>query len=490
MKRIIIIVLILSGFINTGFAQKIDSTTVYKKRVLETTELDLLMSYYKQDGDHASVGGGIGSEELTNITPTIVVSIPLNDDDVLTIDAGLSSYTSASSSNINPFNKTGASRGKGGDDEDDDDRDDEDDDYGDPNSGAMGSPWVSSTGASKQDALKSLKIDYSHSSNDRNFISGANIAFSKEYDYTSLGFGGNLGKFFNQKNTEIGFKAQVYLDKWDVIYPTELHEYQKYGSNFKNEGYFKGVTVLNQSGDATTQYSPNQFNKIEDSGRNSYSGSLFLSQILSKRLQISLFVDLVYQDGLLSTPYHRVYFADKSNYYIGDTNDISKYTSRENKGVFQLADDIERLPSTRLKIPIGSRLNYYINETFVLRSYYRYYTDDWGIDAHTASFELPIRLSPAFTITPTYRYYTQTAADYFAPYETHLSTEEFYTSDQDLSKFSSNQYGIGLSYTDIFTKFKVKNFGLKNINVRFNHYDRDDGLKADIISFGLKFIMD
>ena len=103
-----IIALCLSTFV---MAQNSDTTKVYKKRVLESTEVDLLMSLYGQKGENSSVGGGIGTEELTNTTPTIVVSIPLNDDDVLTIDAGISAYTSASSSNLNPFNSTGASRG-------------------------------------------------------------------------------------------------------------------------------------------------------------------------------------------------------------------------------------------------------------------------------------------------------------------------------------------------------------------------------------------
>jgi hypothetical protein len=72
-------------------------------------------------------------------------------------------------------------------------------------------------------------------------------------------------------------------------------------------------------------------------------------------------IDLVQQDGLLSTPFPRVYFSDIADSFI------------EN---FQLADDIERLPDSRLKIAVGGRLNYYINETFVVRTFYRYYTDD------------------------------------------------------------------------------------------------------------------
>ena len=57
----------------SGYAQKSknDSTTVFKKRVLETIEIDLLFSYYQQDGSNAAVCGGIGSEELTDINPVV-----------------------------------------------------------------------------------------------------------------------------------------------------------------------------------------------------------------------------------------------------------------------------------------------------------------------------------------------------------------------------------------------------------------------------------
>lgn len=86
------------------FAQENDSTEVsYKKRVLETSEIEFISSYYKQDGNHSAVSGGIGTEKLTDAAANVILTIPLNADDVLTIDAGFSAYTSASSSNINPF---------------------------------------------------------------------------------------------------------------------------------------------------------------------------------------------------------------------------------------------------------------------------------------------------------------------------------------------------------------------------------------------------
>lgn len=489
MKKTIFILIFGMVFFGNAFSQFADTTKVYKKRVLESTEVDILMSYYTQDGDHSSVSGGIGNEALTDITPTIVINLPLNADDVLTFDIGLSAYTSASSSNINPFNSTGASQGD--DDEDDDDYEAEDDDYENGMGTApMGTPWLASSGASKKDVLATFHAGYQHNSDSRNFIWGFNTTFANEYDYTSFGFGGNIARLFNEKNTELGLSAQVYLDTWNPIYPTELHEYDKYEANFLNQGYFSGVSVLNQAGVNTELYEPSMFESIGSTARNSYSLSFSFSQILGKRLEASLFFDLILQKGLLSTPYHRIYFSDKDNYYIGNASDIQRYTSRSNTGVYHLSDDIERMPHSRFKAPIGGRLNYYMNEFLVLRTYYRYYLDDWGMDAHTFDVELPFKLTRQFTLTPNYRYYTQTEADYFAPYEQHLSTEQHYTSDYDLSTFDAHQLGVGLSYTDIFGRVKIYKLGMKNIWVKFSNYSRSNGLSANIVSFGMKFVLD
>ena len=82
----------------------------------------------------------------------------------------------------------------------------------------------------------------------------------------------------------------------------------------------------------------------------------------------------------------------------------------------------------------------------------------------------------------------QNQISYFGPYETHLSTEQYYTSDYDLSKFTSNQYSIALNYTDILNKVHIFGLGFKNFNIKYSLYDRSDGLKANIFSFGIKFV--
>ena len=67
----------------------------------------------------------------------------------------------------------------------------------------------------------------------------------------------------------------------------------------------------------------------------------------------------------------------------------------------------------------------------------------WGIVSNTFNLELPVKITPFFSISPFYRFYVQTAADYFAPFEKHTPDEKYYTSNYDLSAFKSHLYGAG-----------------------------------------------
>ena len=404
------------------------NTQEYVKKVLETPEVELLYSYYTQIGEHAAVTGGEGTEQLSDMTPTIIVNVPIGESDVLTVDGGVSAYSSASSSNINPF---------------------------DGNRPA--SPWVESSGPSKSDMLSYFHPSYTHSSNDRNDIVSVNAAVSSEFDYFSVGFGAGYSRLWNQKNTEFGIKGQVFLDTYKPQYPFELRE-----------GFYDNSIQGNGT------YTPD-FSEFIGLKRNSYSLSLNFSQILTKRLQLSLSFDAILQEGLLSTPHQRVYFKDREDFFIDE---------------FQLADDVERLPFYRFKLPIGGRITYYISETFTFRGYFRYYYDNWGVTSYTGNIEIPIKLSDKFTVNPMYRYYIQTASFYFFPKEVALSTEGYYTSDYDVSAFDAHQFGLGITYKDLFAESKLWLFGLKSVSLRANHYERSDGLKADIFSLGFKFTVE
>jgi hypothetical protein len=262
---------------------------------------------------------------------------------------------------------------------------------------------------------------------------GVRVGFSNEYDYTSINGGINIAKEWNQGNTELGISAQAFIDTWRTYFPVELRR-----------------TV-----------------SVPTKNRRSYNAGFVFSQILNKRMQFALSGEVILMEGLLSTPFHRVYFSDSGT------------------------PDIERLPESRVKIPLSVRFNYFPVDRLVIRSYYRYYTDDFGIKAHTASIELPIKVSDVLSVGPFYRYHTQTEADYFAPFEQHLSSDEFYSSDYDLSGLSSHKIGVAIGYSPIYGLARGSIFSrpmmFKSIELRTSYYSRSTGLSAFLVSANFNF---
>lgn len=370
-------------------------STIYQNPVVEPIELDILASYYSQDGNNGAVTGGIGSELLTDYTSKVILAIPMNEKLKLNIDGGADYYSSASTDVIDNV--------------------------------------VSSD--SQHDTRIHGNFGFSYKIDDQQTW-GARIGGSTEYDYNSITAGFNYNWLSKNENTGISFNAQAFIDQWDLIYPKEIRKETSLPTN----------------------------------KRQSYNASISFSQVLNKRMQMSLQLEATYMSGLLSTPFHRVYFQE------------------------QQQAGVEMLPDKRLKVPIGLRLNYHVTENIIARMYYRFYTDDWGMKAHTASLEVPIKLNRFLSVYPFYRYHTQTAADYFKPYKEHSVNDQFYTSDFDLSALDSHSYGVGMRYSPaggigaIKIPFKKRPvFMLKSIDLKYSHYDRSTGLTANIVSLGLGF---
>ena len=170
--------------------------------------------------------------------------------------------------------------------------------------------------------------------------------------------------------------------------------------------------------------------------------------------------ELVYQTGYLGLPFHRVYFLDNSV-------------------------TIEKLPTSRLKIPLSLRANYFLGDKVILRGWYRIYKDDWNIVSNTIQLETSFKLNPFFSLTPFYRFYQQTAADYFAPYKIHTSTELYYTSNYDFSNFNSHFFGAGFRMAPPAGVFKLEH--VNSMEIRFGHYQKNIEMNANIISLHLKF---
>lgn len=373
---------------------KPDSAAFEIKKIAES-DISLLFSYYEQDGNNSAVTGGLGTERLTDVTSKIIVNMVMDEKNTVTFDGGFDLYSSASTDNIDDF--------------------------------------ISS--ASSKD--KRIHANFGYSRKAKNNVTwGVKLGGSTEYDYNSIQFSGYVTKTSKDGNRTYGLAAQAFIDKWEIIYPSELR---------------------------TQQW-------VTTDQRRSYSVSASFSTVINKRMQASISADVVTQSGLLSTPFHRVFFSD------------------------QVGAKVERLPFNRLKIPIGVRLNYYVNDFLLLRSYYRFYWDDWGVKGHTFSLEAPIKLNRFFSIYPYYRYHTQTAANYFKPFGEHTAEFQYYTSDYDLSNLSSHQYGLGVRYSPAagLGAFRLPGkkktlLTLKEISFKYGHYTRTPSLTSNIFSFGMNF---
>ena len=79
-----------------------------------------------------------------------------------------------------------------------------------------------------------------------------------------------------------------------------------------------------------------------------------------------------------------------------------------------------------------------------LEGSYRYYTDSFGIDAHTVQLAWFQKFGDRWTVRPLVRYYDQTAADFYAVQFD--GAPEFYSSDYRVSALNSMGYGLKLIY--------------------------------------------
>lgn len=415
--KVKLILILFVGLAHIGGAQDspLENPTTKNKNEYQIKEnsdeieANFLSSYYQQDGNNSAVTGGIGTEELMDFANILIVNIPLNAQHALSFYGGVDAYTSASTDNID----------------------------------------LNVSSASRKDVRSYATLSYFYKNSKRNEIYGLKAGYSGEFDYQSFSTGFTLSKEWNNGNTELNLNGQAFFDSWlgkegssGLIYP-ELWLGEALG-----------------------------YSEFTNPGRNSYNVQLNFSQVISPKLVLGVSAEMIYMDGLLSTPFHSVFFSDQPEY----------------------ARDIERLPSTRLKLPFGARLNYFPLDFLVLRTYYRFYIDDFGINANTFEIETPVKVSDFITLSPFYRYHIQTASDYFAPYKEHLSTDTYYTSDYDLSALYSQKVGLSMKYYPLYGLLRSKPWGkdehvfmLKYIELRAAHYWRSTGLSANNVSLNLDF---
>ena len=203
--------------------------------------------------------------------------------------------------------------------------------------------------------------------------------------------------------------------------------------------------------------------------------NLGFSQVLNKNTLFQTTANYTNQSGYLSNPYKFVYIRGEvtaAEYYElqqasgGKSIDWNSITQLEMVGT-ELFREVR--PEQRNLWSLSNRINQNIPTLdATVHADYRFYVDDWGINSHTLELKWFQSLPMGITITPSFRYYSQSQADFFAPYFLAPRADGHYSSDFRLADFGAVSGGITFS--------KTFNKGV-TLDAGFEYYTRQSALK-------------
>lgn len=383
-----------------AFTQAPNSSKEQSKKI-NKTQINIVYNHYEQEGDNSAVTGGTGTERLTVYGPSLSLKKQWTNN-AFSLKFGSDIISSASTDNIDSI--------------------------------------VSS--ASAMDARTYIDASYEHDFKKKNLSIFGGVSGSIESDYFSIGNRLGLVKENKKKLSTYSLELNTYFDdlRWGrldegewrpqkLIYPQELRDrewfdhYKRFSANLKL-GYTK---------------------------------------VINKRTILGVFPTFSFQQGLLSTPFHRVYFSDGSL-------------------------SVEQLPDKRFKTTIALRSNHFVKGNIILKNTINPYVDNFGILGVAIENETALKLNAIWTLLPNARFYIQRESKYFAPFESHDPLSNYFTSDYDLSSIRTYNFGLGVKYAPFSKLGKRMHFNL--MTLRYNFMYRSNGLYAHILSLSIQLERD
>jgi hypothetical protein len=172
-----------------------------------------------------------------------------------------------------------------------------------------------------------------------------------------------------------------------------------------------------------------------------------LTQVLTRNLILSLNYQALTDQGYLQNPYR----------------DVVYLTPGQGKG---WATAPQVYPGTHTSNAASADLKYYLPYRAALDGFYRFYTDTWGITAHTLQlgYTQPWK---HWIFDASLRYYKQNAANFYNDLFPRADAQNFEARDRELAAFSSYTVGVGASYE--FQIPRVPWIQKSTLNL---HYDR------------------
>lgn len=379
--------------------EALNDSSFLKKRLSKTT-VDFALSYYNQDGNNSAVTGGIGTEKLSVYAANLTIAHQFRQYNTISINTGIDIISSASTDKI---------------------------DYRVSSASILDQRFHTDVNFQRQLKKTDLKIS-----------GGVGLAFESDYAAYPISMAFNYTEPTKMRTYSLGFSCSFDDLRWgrfdkdhegkrlQLVYPSELRYKEWYA----------------------------------DEKRKTYNIKFGFTQVLSSKVNLGIFPEFVYQQGLLATPFHRVYFSDNSL-------------------------RVENLPKQRFRFPLAVKLNAFLGTRFILKNQYSFYADNFGIIGNALEIEGVVKVAKQFSLASFFRFYHQSASNYFKPYKVHDIEEEFYTSDYDLSRFNTYKAGMAIKFFPVSKSSKKVIF--EQLTLRYAFYYRSNNLSAHMASLAITF---
>jgi len=222
---------------------------------------------------------------------------------------------------------------------------------------------------------------------------GGGISIENDYESRFVNWGGSLD--FNNKLTTLNFNQSYTNSTVSALLDHDAVPY------LNTAGYVN--QIVRTIPKVTVDQHTTLFGKRED-----WSTSLGLTQVLSKSTLLEASVGYKRSTGFMENPYKTVYV-----FYV-DPNQTQATPGVLLGGTQSF---IEERPDVRNQWTYNLRLVQHIEPLdAAVNVGYRFFHDDWGISAHTIEADWVQPLGRGWSVTPTVRYYSQDAADFYTPF--------------------------------------------------------------------------
>ena len=172
---------------------------LFAQKTKEEIQLNILSSYYDQDGIHSAVTGGIGTEKLKDFSNEISLVVPTDSNTKFNFFLHTNYYTSASSDRID-FNMSSAS---------------------------------------KHDLRVQVQLGVQKERPKKKLSYGFKGGTSFESDYISKYFSGNATKELKDGRMSLSLHGSLYFDQWAIVLPQELRKESKQFFSTDNRNTFQ-----------------------------------------------------------------------------------------------------------------------------------------------------------------------------------------------------------------------------------------------------------